>query len=71
LPPLSSRTQSLRFWAGASNLWSQPAVGGTPTQITHFNSEMIFDFSLSSDGKRLLMSRGKSSSDVVLIRAAK
>jgi hypothetical protein len=29
---------------------------------------MIYDFSLSLDGKRVLMSRGRSSSDVVLIR---
>lgn len=54
--------------AGVSNLWSQPTKEGTATQITHFNDEMIFDFSLSRDGKRLLMSRGRSSSDVVLIR---
>ncbi len=54
--------------AGVSNLWSQPIKEGTPKQITHFNSEMIYDFSLSLDGKRVLMSRGRSSSDVVLIR---
>jgi eukaryotic-like serine/threonine-protein kinase len=54
--------------AGVSNLWSQPIQEGTPKQITHFNSEMIYDFSLSPDGKRVLMSRGRSSSDVVLIR---
>jgi eukaryotic-like serine/threonine-protein kinase len=54
--------------AGVSNLWSQPIKEGTSKQITHFNNEMIYDFSLSPDGKRLLMSRGRSSSDVVLIR---
>jgi len=26
---------------GVLNLWSQPIVGGTPKQITHFNSEWI------------------------------
>jgi Tol biopolymer transport system component len=57
--------------AGVSNLWSQPIKEGTPKQITHFNSEMIYDFSLSPDGKRVLMSRGRSSSDVVLIRDVK
>jgi Tol biopolymer transport system component len=57
--------------AGVSNLWSQPIRGGTATQITHFIDETISDFSLSPDGKRLLMSRGRDSSDVVLIRDVK
>jgi Tol biopolymer transport system component len=54
--------------ADVSNLWSQPIKRGTAIQITHFNNEIIFDFSLSRDGKRLLMRRGRDSSDVVLIR---
>jgi eukaryotic-like serine/threonine-protein kinase len=54
--------------AGVSNLWSQPIKQGPAIQITHFNDEMISDFSLSRDGKRLLMSRSRDSSDVVLIR---
>jgi Tol biopolymer transport system component len=54
--------------AGVSNLWSQPIPEGTPKQITHFNNEMIYDFSLSPDGLRVLMTRGRSSSDVMLIR---
>jgi Tol biopolymer transport system component len=53
---------------GVSNLWGQPVAGGPPTQVTHFNDETIGGFSLSPDGKWLLMSRGRSSSDVVLIR---
>ena len=56
--------------AGVSNLWSQPIKEGTATPITHFNEETISGFSLSLDGKRLLMSRGRHSSDVVLIRDA-
>ncbi len=52
----------------ASNLWSQPIAGGTPTQITHFNSEEITDFDLSQDGKRLVMRRGAIKQDVMLIR---
>jgi dipeptidyl aminopeptidase/acylaminoacyl peptidase len=54
--------------AGVSNLWGQPIKQGPAIQITHFNNEMIFDFLLSRDGKRLLMSRGRDSRDVVLIR---
>jgi eukaryotic-like serine/threonine-protein kinase len=53
---------------GVDNIWSQPIAGGTPKQITHFNSELISSFDLSRDGKRLVMSRGTLKQDVVLIR---
>jgi len=53
---------------GVDNIWSQPIAGGTPKQITHFNSELISSFDLSRDGKRLVMSRGTRKLDVVLIR---
>jgi len=53
---------------GVDNIWSRPIAGGTPKQITHFNSEGISSFDLSRDGKRLVMSRGTSKQDVVLIR---
>ena len=54
--------------AGVSNLWSLPISGEPPKQLTHFNNELIWGFTLSSDGRRLLMDRGTYSSDVVLIR---
>jgi len=57
--------------AGVSNLWSLPISGGPPKQLTRYNSELIWGFTLSSDGKRLLMDRGTYSSDVVLIRDVK
>ena len=57
--------------AGVSNLWNQPIKEGAAKQVTHFNDERIGGFSLSRDGKRLLMSRGRDSSDVVLIRDVK
>lgn len=53
---------------GATNIWEQHQAGGNPTQVTHFNSGNIFDFSWSVDGKNLLLTRGEISSDVVLIR---
>jgi Tol biopolymer transport system component len=56
---------------GVDNIWSQPIAGGTPKQITHFNSELISSFDLSRDGKRLVMSRGTLKQDVVLIRDLK
>ncbi|MEK6325271.1 MAG: protein kinase [Acidobacteriota bacterium] len=53
---------------GVANLWSQPVDGGKPVQITNFSSEFISNFALSRDGKRIALSRGHSTSDVVLIK---
>ena len=52
---------------GVSNLWSQPISGELPKQITHFNSDLIRSFDLSRDGKQLVMERGTTHGDVVLI----
>jgi Tol biopolymer transport system component len=49
-----------------TNLWSQPIAGGPPRQITHFH-DRILAYDWSPDGKRLAITRAKSSSDVVLI----
>jgi len=51
-----------------SNIWSQPIIGGKPKQVTRFTSQRIYDFDLSRDGSRVLVSRFSSSSDAVLIR---
>jgi DNA-binding winged helix-turn-helix (wHTH) protein/Tol biopolymer transport system component len=55
------------FRDGASNIWEQPLTGGEPKQLTNFTSGIIFDFNWSLDGKKLLMTRGEITSDVVLI----
>jgi len=52
---------------GTSNLWRQPIQGGTPKQLTNFETEQIFSFDYSRDGKQLVVSRGTYSRDVVLI----
>jgi Tol biopolymer transport system component/DNA-binding winged helix-turn-helix (wHTH) protein len=52
---------------GISNIWSQPINGGPARQLTDFNSDRIFRFDLSRDGKQLLCARGLESTDVVLI----
>jgi Tol biopolymer transport system component len=52
---------------GASNIWRQKLSGGTPKQITNFESGQIFDFDWSRDGKQLALTRGSQSSDVILI----
>ncbi|HEY7910489.1 MAG TPA: hypothetical protein VIG62_01150, partial [Blastocatellia bacterium] len=53
---------------GIPNVWNQPIDGGKPVQVTSFNSEKIFNFDWSRDGKQLGLSRGKTSTDVILIR---
>jgi eukaryotic-like serine/threonine-protein kinase len=52
---------------GATNLWQQPIAGGKPKQLTRFTSGEIFRFNWSSDRKQLLLTRGATTSDVVLL----
>ena len=52
---------------GATNIWEQPLAGGGPKQLTQFTSGRIFDFNWSSDLRRLLLTRGDVTSDVVLL----
>jgi eukaryotic-like serine/threonine-protein kinase len=56
---------------GVSNVWSQPLDGSPPRQVTNFKSDIIFAFDLSNDGKRMVLSRGNISNDVVLIADVK
>ena len=53
--------------AGVSNLWGQSLDGGPRKQITDFNSDEIFSFAVSQDGKQLGIARGSEIGDVVLI----
>jgi Tol biopolymer transport system component len=52
---------------GVGNIWSQPIEGGKPTQLTNFDSDLIFYHRWSRDGKRLALARGRTTSDVVLL----
>jgi len=52
---------------GASNIWEQSLSALKPKQLTHFNSGEIFDFSWTADHEHLLMTRGQSKRDVVLL----
>jgi len=52
---------------GVTNLWEQTVAGGGPRQFTQFTSGRIFDFDWTGDGKQLLLVRGETSSDVVLL----
>ena len=53
---------------GIDNLWLQPLDGSAGRQITAFDSEQIFNFRWSPDGRSLCILRGHTDSDVVLIR---
>ena len=53
---------------GVSNIWSQPLDGDPPKPLTDFQSDSMFSFAWSRDGKQLAYSRGPVTSDVVLIR---
>lgn len=56
----------LKNEGAVSNLWLLPLNGGDPKQLTHFDSNLIFNFAISRDG-RLALTRGTEKSDVVLI----
>ncbi len=55
---------------GLTDIWSQPIDGGEPKRLTNFKADAIFSFDWSRDNK-LVISHGKSDSDVVLIRNTK
>jgi eukaryotic-like serine/threonine-protein kinase len=66
--PNGAGLQYLLTHDGATNVWEQPLAGGVPKQLTKFTSGEIADFNWSPDYKRLLLTRGSLSSDVVLLR---
>lgn len=56
---------------GVSNLWALPIDGGRAKQITNFQSETIFSFDSSPDGKWIATARGVRTNDVFLIKDLK
>jgi Tol biopolymer transport system component len=52
---------------GVSNIWQQATDGGVPVQVTNFETEVIFSFALTPDGKQLACVRGTIAQDVVLL----
>jgi serine/threonine protein kinase/Tol biopolymer transport system component len=55
----------------ADNLWSFPIDGGPSKQLTNFNSGLVFAFQVSQDGKKIVLSRGTQTDDVILLRDEK
>ena len=56
---------------GVDNVWEQPLDGAAGHPITNFESEHIWSFNLSPDGKSLAVLRGHYDSDVVLLQESK
>ncbi|MGH9739678.1 MAG: protein kinase domain-containing protein [Candidatus Acidiferrales bacterium] len=52
---------------GVDNLWEQPLNGSKGRQLTNFTSARMGAFAWSPDGKKLLVARGQSTSDVILL----
>jgi Tol biopolymer transport system component len=50
-----------------SAIWMQPIDGTPPRQITIFQTDRIFDFDLSADGKQFVLARGRQVGDIVMI----
>jgi hypothetical protein len=61
------RLQYLLTQNGATNLWEHPLAGGKPKQLTHFTAGQIFGFNWSSDHMWLLLTRGSTNIDAVLL----
>ena len=66
--PDGQKLQYLLTRDGATNVWEQPLAGGQPRQFTNFISGEVFDFSWSADGKQLLLARGKTTGDILLVK---
>ena len=53
---------------GVSNVWNQPIDGSPPIQVTNFKADSISTFFWSHDGKQLVITRGVTTTDIVLIK---
>jgi serine/threonine protein kinase len=56
---------------GVSNIWIYPINGEKPRQLTDFKDNAIRDFSISRDGKKIVLSRGTTLSDVIMFNTKK
>jgi Tol biopolymer transport system component len=65
--PQGNGLQYMLTQNGVTNIWEQPLTGGSPKQITKFTSGQIFDFNWTADAKQLLLTRGETTSDVILL----
>jgi Tol biopolymer transport system component len=54
--------------SGAPNLWRQPIDGSSAKPITDFKSGKIMNYAWTLDGRELLISRGNTNNDLIIIR---
>lgn len=54
--------------SGVQNLWRQPLDGSEATALTDFKSGRIMNFAWTADGKELVLSRGNTNNDLILIK---
>jgi Tol biopolymer transport system component len=60
--------RALSYLSGeVSNLWLQPLDGTKPRQLTSFDSNSIWCYGWSRDGKQLAVARIRQTNDVVVI----
>jgi Tol biopolymer transport system component len=52
---------------GVYNLRSQPLDGGQHSQLTKFQTDRIFSYDWSPDGKQLVCERGVETADVIMV----
>ena len=55
---------------GTPNIWRQPIDGSAPTPLTNFKNGRVFNFTWAADGKSMLLARGNTANDLILIRDA-
>jgi hypothetical protein len=48
-------------------VWEQKTSGGALRQVTNFRDGEIYDFSWTCDGQTLLVAKGETTQDVVMI----
>lgn len=50
------------------NLWKQDLRGGDPIQVTDFQSQLLYNYVFSRDGKWLLLCRGETKVNIVMLK---
>jgi Tol biopolymer transport system component len=55
---------------GVTNGWEQNRSGGDPRPVTGFHQGQIYDFAWRRDGHTLLIAKGETTEDVVMIHDA-
>lgn len=53
------------------NIWEEPLDGTAPYALTHLQDPQILEFAWSPNGRHLLLSRGTTSTDLVLLKGLK